>query len=130
MVTRPLLIAFLPMVAWSCVAGQPPSAPPRDPAVQPVAVHEPLSGQQSVQIDFATEIQPILAGCTPCHFPGGKMYAALPFDRPETVSLLGDKLFSRIDDPVEQDLVRRFLDQEAAAGDRGSSAGGSEEELR
>jgi hypothetical protein len=35
---------------------------------------------------YATRIQPILfAKCTPCHVPGGKMYARLPFDDPATV---------------------------------------------
>ena len=36
---------------------------------------------------FATSVRPVLAAkCTPCHEPGGKMYASLPFDKSETIS--------------------------------------------
>lgn len=36
---------------------------------------------------FTTEIRPILvAHCAPCHEPGGKMYAKLPFDDPAVLS--------------------------------------------
>ena len=59
--------------------------------------------------DFKTQIQPILARCQPCHFPGGKMYERLPFDRPQTVVKLGTKLFTRIRDEKQRDLIRQFL---------------------
>ncbi len=36
---------------------------------------------------FTAEIRPILlAHCAPCHEPGGKMYARLPFDDPSVLS--------------------------------------------
>jgi cytochrome c553 len=36
---------------------------------------------------FKSEIRPILvAHCAPCHEPGGKMYAKLPFDDPSVLS--------------------------------------------
>jgi mono/diheme cytochrome c family protein len=36
---------------------------------------------------FARTVRPILAErCAPCHNPGGKMYARLPFDDPKTVA--------------------------------------------
>ena len=60
-------------------------------------------------VDFKTQIQPILARCQPCHFPGGKMYERLPFDRPETVVKLGTKLFTRIRDEKQRELIRQFL---------------------
>lgn len=61
-------------------------------------------------VDFKTQILPILqARCQPCHFEGGKMYKALPFDRPETIHKLGEKMFTRIKDPKEQELLRAFL---------------------
>ncbi len=47
--------------------------------------------------------------CVPCHFAGGKMYARLPFDRPETIRKLGTKLFTRIKDEKERERIRRFL---------------------
>ena len=60
--------------------------------------------------DFDKEIKPILqARCQPCHFQGGKVYAKMPFDRPETITRLGTKLFTRIKDENEQRLIREFL---------------------
>ena len=62
--------------------------------------------------DFATEIKPIFqARCQPCHFPGGKVYDHLPFDKPETITRLGTKLFTRIKDEKEQRLIREFIAQ-------------------
>jgi len=64
----------------------------------------------ATRVDFATQIQPILAArCQPCHFTGGKMYEKLPFDRPETIRHLGEKMFTRIRDEKEQKLLRAFL---------------------
>jgi hypothetical protein len=60
--------------------------------------------------DFETEIKPIFqVKCQPCHFPGGKVYEQMPFDKPETISRLGTKLFTRIKDEKEQRLIREFL---------------------
>ena len=60
--------------------------------------------------DFTTEIKPIFqTRCQPCHFPGGKVYDRLPFDKPETITKLGTKLFTRIKDEKEQRLIRDFL---------------------
>jgi hypothetical protein len=62
--------------------------------------------------DFDTEIKPIFqARCQPCHFQGGKVYEKLPFDKPETITRLGTKLFTRIKDEKERALIREFLDQ-------------------
>src|SRR6266498_3096252 len=62
--------------------------------------------------DFATEIKPIFqARCQPCHFQGGKVYDKLPFDKPETITKLGTKLFTRIKDEKERQLIRDFLGQ-------------------
>ena len=63
-------------------------------------------------VDFQTQIRPILEKrCQPCHFTGGKMYGKMPFDRPQTIHTLGDKMFTRIKDPKEQALLRTFLAQ-------------------
>jgi hypothetical protein len=60
--------------------------------------------------DFETEIKPIFqVKCQPCHFPGGKVYDQMPFDKPETISRLGTKLFTRIKDEKEQRAIREFL---------------------
>lgn len=64
-------------------------------------------------VDFATQIRPILEQrCQPCHFSGGKMYERLPFDRPQTVVKLGTKLFTRIRDEKQRELIRKFLAQQ------------------
>ena len=62
--------------------------------------------------DFARDVQPILARrCQPCHFAGGVMYSALPFDQEKTVHTLGTKLFTRIKEPKEQAMIRALLDR-------------------
>lgn len=64
-------------------------------------------------IDFATQIKPIFeARCQPCHFSGGKVYSRMPFDRAETIKTLNTKLFTRIKDEKERQLIRDFLAQE------------------
>lgn len=71
---------------------------------QPPTVNHP--------VDFARDVQPILEKrCQPCHFPGGKMHAKLPFDKPETIRHLGQRLFTRIKKEEEQAVIRAFLAQ-------------------
>jgi hypothetical protein len=61
-------------------------------------------------VTFEGDIRPMLEQkCTPCHFRGGKMYDRLPFDRPETIVKLGTKLFTRIKDQPQRDLILRFI---------------------
>jgi len=61
-------------------------------------------------VTFAKDVRPILERrCTPCHFSGGVMYARLPFDRAETITKLGTKLFTRIKREDEQKIIRAFL---------------------
>ena len=63
-----------------------------------------------VKHDFEKEIKPIFqARCQPCHFQGGQVYDRMPFDKPETITRLGTKLFTRIKDEKEQKLIREFL---------------------
>ena len=65
------------------------------------------------RVDFATQVEPILKSrCQGCHFPGGKMYDKLPFDRPETIKHLGTRLFTRISDENDRKVIREFLSQE------------------
>ena len=68
---------------------------------------------------FASDIRPILeSSCQPCHFQGGKMYEKLPFDKPETITKLGTKLFTRIKNEEERRIIREFLSEESASADR------------
>ena len=63
-------------------------------------------------INFETDIKPILqTRCTPCHFPGGKMYERLPFDKPETIKTHPEGILKRIKDADELNKLKAFLDQ-------------------
>jgi len=68
---------------------------------------------------FASDIRPILESrCQPCHFQGGQMYEKLPFDKPETITKLGTKLFTRIKNEDQQRVIREFLLEQSASADR------------
>jgi hypothetical protein len=79
----------------------------------PAVAHPPTGApDKETRVDFFTQIKPILsARCQPCHFNGGKVYDKMPFDRPETIKRLGTRLFTRIKDEHEQELIRAFLAQ-------------------
>src|SRR5215471_14073011 len=71
---------------------------------------DPAPGKK---LDFDADIKPIFqARCQPCHFQGGQVYTKLPFDKPETITRLGTKLFTRIKDEKERALIREFLAQQ------------------
>src|SRR5215831_720892 len=68
---------------------------------------------------FTSDIRPILqSSCQPCHFQGGQMYEKLPFDKPETITKLGPKLFTRIKNEDQQRVIREFLSEQSARADR------------
>jgi hypothetical protein len=91
--------------AGASAARQQRQAPPQPP-VSPAPLPTPTPG-----VDFARDIGPVLGRCQPCHFPGGVVYEQMPFDRAETVHRLGTRLFSRIKDEQQQQLIREFLSQ-------------------
>lgn len=77
-----------PVYKADAVAEAPAPAPEPAP-VQPAAAPEPSPPPVAAPPAelFATSVRPILeAHCTPCHFPGGKMYERLPFDKAETLA--------------------------------------------
>jgi hypothetical protein len=119
--TTKLLLAFvlgLSLLPSTCSPARSPGSPAEIapatahsavPAPAPVRVAAPAPSAPP-PVDFQTQIRPILeTRCQPCHFEGGKMYKPLPFDRPETIHKLGDKMFTRIKDPKEQEALRAFL---------------------
>ncbi|OLE66071.1 MAG: hypothetical protein AUG03_01575 [Acidobacteria bacterium 13_1_20CM_2_68_14] len=118
---RMIVLLSLPVLFLGCapgrLGGRPPDAPiaaepAPDPAPSPATVPSPAP--QAARIDFATQIRPLLQEkCSPCHFAGGRMYDRLPFDREETIRTLGKALFTRLRDPVDQELMRTFLEQPA-----------------
>ena len=68
---------------------------------------------------FASDIKSILESrCQPCHFQGGQMYDKLPFDKPETITKLGTKLFTRIKDEDQRRVIREFLSEQSTTSDR------------
>ena len=65
---------------------------------------------------FVSDVRPILESrCQPCHFQGGQMYEKLPFDKPETITQLGTKLFTRIKNEDERRIIREFLLEQSAS---------------
>ena len=70
------------------------------------------SSTTKAPVDFDTQIKPIFKSkCTPCHFQGGQMYDQLPFDKPQTIRKLGTRLFTRIKDKDDRQLIEDFLTQ-------------------
>jgi len=116
MVFRTILLAFL-LALQGCTLKQAPklaATTSPEPESQPSSFTPPTPDGPA---DFQSQILPVLVKrCSPCHFPGGKMYSLLPFDQPATVQQLGTKLFTRIKGPEEQALILRFLAQSKAAG--------------
>jgi hypothetical protein len=84
-------------------------------------MNKPATSTQTVaeRPTFASDIRPMLqSSCQPCHFQGGQMYEKLPFDKPETVTKLGTKLFTRIKNEDERRIIREFLSEQSASADR------------
>ena len=64
------------------------------------------------RVDFDSQVKPIFKSkCMPCHFEGGQMYERLPFDKPETIRKLGTRLFTRIKEKDDRQLIEDFLTQ-------------------
>ncbi len=58
---------------------------------------EPPASAPATPDAFATRVRPVLAAkCSPCHEPGGKMYARLPFDRAETIATHPEGVLKRL----------------------------------
>ena len=104
-----ILITILGAEAWMLVTSSTFAAPNAgDPSTVSMKSFSAAS-----RPNFDSEIKPIFqARCQPCHFQGGKVYDKLPFDRPETITKLGTKLFTRIKDEKEQQKIREFLAQQ------------------
>ena len=111
---RPLAVALL---LASCGHPRAPRSlqpePPPPAEAAPARTHVAPASPPSVQsVDFTRDIRPVLESrCQPCHFTGGRMYDRLPFDKPETIRQLGERLFTRIKAANEQAVIRQFLAQ-------------------
>ena len=81
------------------------------PANPKVYDADPKQGAKA-DIDFKTQILPILQKrCSPCHFPGGKMYERLPFDTSSTILMKKESILKRLKDEQENKLLKEFIDQ-------------------
>jgi len=71
---------------------------------------EPPPAAQAERPDaFAASVRPVLAAkCAPCHEPGGKMYAKLPFDRPETIADHSEAILRRLKGE-DREAVEKWL---------------------
>jgi hypothetical protein len=61
-------------------------------------------------VNYVTDILPVLrTKCSPCHFPGGKMYEKMPFDN--SLTILGHEtgVFKRIKEEPAAGLIRKFM---------------------
>jgi hypothetical protein len=88
-------------------ASSAPAAPASAPAAPPVATDS--------RAVFDDTIKPILvSSCMPCHFPGGKMYATMPFDDPQVVSSHSEGILRRIKAPEKREPLERWLQSVAA----------------
>ena len=71
--------------------------------------HTPVELTDTIQ--FSAEIQPILAkNCSPCHFPGGKMYERMPFDQDTTIISHDAGVLKRLKGD-ENAILKKYLDQ-------------------
>ena len=67
-------------------------------------------------IDFKIQVQPVLQkNCSPCHFPGGKLYEKLPFDKGITIINHESGILKRIKKEDEANLIRQFTLQTKVA---------------
>ena len=66
--------------------------------------------KEEEKIDFEKQIKPIFVkNCSPCHFPGGKMYERLPFDKDTTVVNHHEAILKRIKNEEENSLLKNFV---------------------
>jgi len=67
-------------------------------------------------IDFSRQVQPILkANCSPCHFPGGKLYEKLPFDNGNTIVTHEAGIFRRIKKEEDVKVISQYISQNKTA---------------
>jgi hypothetical protein len=63
-------------------------------------------------IDYVKEVLPILVkNCSPCHFPGGKLYQKLPFDQDTTIVHHETVVLKRIKNEEENLIIKNFIQQ-------------------
>ena len=62
------------------------------------------------KLDFEKDVLPVLVqNCSPCHFPGGKMYDKLPFDKEATILNNADRILKRVEKDEKKKVVKEFI---------------------
>src|SRR5262249_782974 len=111
-----LMLTLILIAGFKTCNGTKPNALTKSSAT----MNKPTTSTQTLaeKPTFASDIRPILqSSCQPCHFQGGQMYEKLPF-KPETITKLGTKLFTRIKNEDQQRVIREFLSEQSASADR------------
>lgn len=66
----------------------------------------------SQPVSFEANVLPILKNnCNPCHFPGGKMYDRLPFDKATTIINHSEGVLKRIKKEEDANMIRMFVSE-------------------
>lgn len=61
-------------------------------------------------VNFDEQIKPIFQkNCMPCHFPGGKMYERMPFDKDTTIISHATGILRRIKNKDEVAMIEEFI---------------------
>ncbi len=71
---------------------------------------KPIADLSNDSINYHTQLEPIFRqNCSPCHFPGGKMYARMPFDQANTIIIHKAGILRRIKNEEQVALIKKFL---------------------
>lgn len=101
-----LLYSLFPLFLWQ------PCTDKKTSVVGDSKTNQPVKDS----IHFASQVQPILVkNCSPCHFPGGKMYERMPFDQDTTIINHEKGILKRIKKEEENAIIKTFILQNFSA---------------
>jgi hypothetical protein len=106
---RAVVVLFASGALAACAPSPPPASNAR--AAAPPLLRESAPPATPVAPDpFVATVRPILLShCVPCHEPGGKMYARMPFDDPKTIREHREGVLRRLKVPEERAAVESWL---------------------
>jgi len=107
---KTMLFCLFAGTVFCCLRTQPVSTQPAPIAALAAPV---IPAPVRDTISFAKQIQPILQSrCNPCHFPGGKMYEKMPFDKGKTIVEHQEGVLKRFKDEKENQLLKQFIEEQ------------------
>lgn len=118
---RPRTFLAVSLLASLTLAPQCATRPTPEAAAPPLAeAPEPAPSPSAEAADpFGATVRPILlSNCAPCHEPGGKMYARLPFDDSKTVASHSEGILRRLKGDDRAALEKWLAGLAPAAGVR------------